>query len=93
MSYYPGGKAPPPTDLGPPFDIIRNPTPAEVDEAVQSLKAAFAKKDDGLRVWSIETYAGVVHPKVTRLIAKGLTVPDPAVRMAAFACVSARPQS
>lgn len=63
-----------------PVTIVATPTPAQVEEAVTAIKAAFDAKDEEALAETLQRFGGVQSKAVVHEIARGLTSRTPRVR-------------
>jgi len=75
----------PPASLMPtrPLELDLHPDAAQVDAAVAALAEAYRSNDEDAQATAIEDWAGVVHPRVVREVARFLRVASPTVRIEA----------
>lgn len=83
--WYADRPPPPPPRIGPPFVVVPDAAPDDVDRAVAEIKEAFASRATPQeKIDAIMTGAGLGHPEIVAAVAKGLTDNDDAVRLAAI---------
>ena len=71
IPYYEAGDEPAPPTLRPPFEVVPDPTKAQVDAAVEELRLAFNSKDDARIAAAVQANAGILDKRVVHEVARG----------------------